>query len=175
MNSNASSDTIEVIIYQKHTWPLMYLGCNQSIIANLGWYTDGGGSFTGEPFIQCQPTVGNCSGSGFSTISERTYCTDFSSLFSISSGGLISRINLTRNATINVGFTVSSWLNKIRTSNNISANNSALVTRIDLTQKNPINTPPSKHFVLQYNYLIRLTHYLYNSCWIFTYCITRRK
>ena len=121
----------------------MNLGCNHSLIASQGWYTDGGGSFTGQPFIQCQSTVSSCTGTGFTTISQRTYCTDFSTLLGTSSGALMKKINLARSTNITVGFTGTSWPSVIRKPNGAVASSWRLVTRINLPQTYPINVSPS--------------------------------
>lgn len=129
----------------------MNFGCNHSLIASQGWYTDGGGAFTGEPFIQCQPTVSSCTGTGFTTISERMYCTDFSTLLGTSSGALMKKMNLTRSTNIIVGFTGTSWPSVIRKPNGSVASSWRLVTQINLPQTYPINTSPSKFIFKHYS------------------------
>ena len=131
-----------MIIYQKHSWPLNRLECNQSTIDNLGWYTDNGGPFAGEPFVQCLSAAASCTASGFTTVSQRTYCTDFSNVTQSSSGAVLVNRTLARTTNIIVGFVSSAWSPDIRMPNGTNASNFRIVTRIDLGQGFPINTPP---------------------------------
>ncbi|CAF4969164.1 unnamed protein product, partial [Rotaria sp. Silwood1] len=135
-----NSSNVEVIIYQSHSWTLSRLHCDQALINSLGLYVDGT-SFSGEPRIECQSPAG-CSGTGFNTISQVTYCTDFSTAVQISSGALIKKITLDRNTDILVGFNSSAWASEIKTSLNTAANGWRVITHIDLTQKYPINSSP---------------------------------
>ncbi|CAF4922066.1 unnamed protein product, partial [Rotaria sp. Silwood1] len=135
-----NSSNVEVIIYQSHSWTLSRLHCDQALINSLGLYVDGT-SFSGEPRIECKSPAG-CSGTGFNTISQVTYCTDFSTAVQISSGALIKKITLDRNTDILVGFNSSAWASEIKTSLNTAANGWRVITHIDLTQKYPINSSP---------------------------------
>ncbi|CAF4849818.1 unnamed protein product [Rotaria sp. Silwood1] len=135
-----NSSTVEVIIYQSHSWTLTRLHCDQALIDSLGLYVDGT-SFTGQPFIACESPAG-CSGTGFNTIRQVTFCTDFSTAVQISSGALIKKITLDRNTDILVGFTGNSWASEIKTSLNAVADYWRVITHIDLTQKYPINSSP---------------------------------
>ncbi|CAF4900307.1 unnamed protein product, partial [Rotaria sp. Silwood1] len=127
-----NSSTVEVIIYQSHSWTLTRLHCDQALIDSLGLYVDGT-SFTGQPFIACESPAG-CSGTGFNTIRQVTFCTDFSTAVQISSGALIKKITLDRNTDILVGFTGNSWASEIKTSLNAVADYWRVITHIDLTQ-----------------------------------------
>ena len=138
----ANGSTIDVIIYQTHSWTLNRFPCDQALIDSLGWYNDGSGAFSGQPFLQCLSTSADCTASGYPTISERTYCTDFSNSVQISSGGLIKRITLSRSTSILIGFTGSVWASEIRLSNGASANAWRVVTKIDPTKNYPINSSP---------------------------------
>lgn len=134
---------VEVIIYQKHTWPLEDLRCDHSLIASLGWYTDGGGPFTGVPFIQCQSTAGICSAAHFTTIRQPTYCTDFSTFLGTSSGALMTKVNLTRTTNITIGFTGNTGLpSTIQQPNGAPVSIWRLLARINLGATYPINTSP---------------------------------
>ena len=135
-----------MIVSQTHSWTLARLPCNQALVDSLGSYLDvsGGGSFTNEPNIRCQPTTGSCSGSMFVPINERTYCTDFSNAVQSSSGALIKRITLSRSTNIIVGFVGSAWAPEIKLANGNGASAWNVVTRIDLTKNYPINSSPGK-------------------------------
>ncbi|CAF4107906.1 unnamed protein product, partial [Rotaria sordida] len=140
--TNAS--TVEIIIYESHSWTLSRFPCDQTKIANLGPYTDTSGGGSGAA-IACQTSVTSCTGTSFSTFSDRNYCTDFCNIVQISSGALIKKMTLNRNTNIVVGFTGGDWATEIlKTSSNTSALRWAVVTRIDLTQKYPINSSPGK-------------------------------
>jgi hypothetical protein len=117
---------------------LSRFGCNQALIDSLGSYLDGG-SFYGEPNVAC---VGSCTGSGYVLISQPTFCTDFAISVQVSSGALIKKLNVSRNTNILVGFASSAWAAEIRTLTGAAANYWNVVTRIDLTQKYPINSSP---------------------------------
>ena len=131
-----------MIIYQKHSWTISRFPCDQALIDGQGWYNDGPGVFSGQPFLQCLPSPASCTASGYSPISERTYCTDFSNSVQISSGALIKRITISRSSTILIGFTGSAWANEIKLSNGAAASNWRVVTKIDLTKNYPINSSP---------------------------------
>ena len=132
---------VEIIVYQSHSWTLTRFPCNQTIINTLGSYLDGG-SFSNQPQVACQPTVANCTGTGWALINEPTFCTDFSTAVQISSGALIKKEVLNRNTKIRVGFTGGNWATVILNANDASAVGWSVVTRIDLTQKYPLNFSP---------------------------------
>lgn len=131
-----------MIISQSHSWTLSRLPCTQSTINNLGVYTDGGGAYTGEPFIMCQLAPASCTSVGFTNIFLQTYCTDFSSEVQSSSGALITKMTLSRTANIIVGFNSSAWATVIKTSTGAASSTWKVMTRIDLTQSYPINSSP---------------------------------
>lgn len=120
--------------------------CNRTVIASLGLYTDGGVVFTGEPFVQCQSLTSSCPGTGFTTISQPTYCTDFSMTTQTSSGALNKKLILPLITNITVGYTGASWPSQIRMANGAQANNWRLITRINLRPRPDgfINSSPSK-------------------------------
>lgn len=129
--------------YQTHSWTLSRLNCDQTTINNLGWYADGG-SFTGEPNINCQPTASSCSGSNFSPVSLRTYCTDFSTTVQISTGSLLTKMSLLRTTNIVVGFKSSAWANEIPSTSGAMGGNWRVITRVDLTKTYPLNSSPGR-------------------------------
>lgn len=134
---------IDIIIYQSHSWTLDRFACDQTKINNLGRYADTptGGTGAGAS-ISCQPITPSCPGTGFSTISDYTYCTDFSIAVQISSGALIKKMSLSRSTNIVIGFQGVAWAGEIKKSSGAGASSWFVVTRIDLTQKYPINTSP---------------------------------
>lgn len=139
---------VEVIVIQTHSWTLSRFPCNQALIDSLGSYLDGG-FFYNEPQVACQPTAASCAGTGWVLINQPTYCTDFSTAVQISSGSLIKKVNLNRNTNIRVGFASYAWASEIRTGTGAAASDWSVMTRIDLTQKYPINSSPGMCFELK--------------------------
>ena len=129
---------------QTHSWTLNRLKCNQSTINDLGWYTDNGGAFTNEPNIACQPTTTSCSGSLFSTISQRTYCTDYSTLVQISTGSLITKMFLAHTTNILVGFMSRAWADEIPSTSGIMNGYWRVITRVSLSTAYPLNSSPGQ-------------------------------
>lgn len=155
------------MITQSHSWTLSRLRCNQSVIDSLGWYNDGP-TFYGEPSVTCQ-TAGGCAGTGFIPIIERTYCTDFSTAVQISSGSLIKKMVLQRTTNILVGFVGVAWASEIRMSNGFSAVDWRVLTRIDLTQKYPINSSPGRTSSLTvFGGCAFTVYFIFPSDWLFT-------
>lgn len=142
VDPTTNTSMVDIIIYQTHSWTWTRLQCNQSVIDDLGWYTDYGGAFSGEPFVMCQVAPSVCTSVNFATIRERTYCTDFSRTLDLSSGALIKKITLDRTANIIVGFNSTAWAPVIKTNTNLSASTWKVLTRIDLTKTYPINSSP---------------------------------
>lgn len=133
-----------MVFSQTHSWTWSRLNCNQSTINNLGWYTDGGGAFTGEPNIACQPSAASCTGSLFTTINQRTYCTDYALSVQISTGSLITKVNIARTANIVVGFYSNAWAPEIPPTSGAFVGWWRVITRVDLTKNYPINSSPGK-------------------------------
>ena len=147
MDPYTNASLVDVIITQSHSWTLARFPCNQTIINTLGYYNDGPPPFSGQPFIRCQPNATFCPGSGYVTIQELTYCTDFSLAVQISSGSLITRMTLDRSTNIVVGFDGYAWATTIKTSTGGTASFWEVDTHIDLTQKYPINSSPGRTLV----------------------------
>ena len=108
----------------------------------MGSYTDNGGPFTSEPFVQCLSVAPSCTASGFSTVNQSNLCTDFSPSTQTSSGELLTRKTLVGTTNIVVGFESTAWSPEIQMANGTSASHFRIVTRIGLGQSSPINTPP---------------------------------
>ena len=132
---------VEIIVYQSHSWTLSRFNCNQAIIDNQGSYLDRG-AITGQPNVVCQPNVATCTAAGWTLINDPNYCTDFSLAVQISSGALLRKRTINRNANIRVGFADIAWATEILNANGVSAGAWSVVTRIDLTQKYPLNFSP---------------------------------
>lgn len=141
MDPYTNATTVELIIIQSHSWTLSRFQCNQATITNLGTYTDGGGAHSGEPNIACR-TGAACTSSGYVTINQRTYCTDFSTSVLTSSGSLIKRMTVSRTTNIIISFASVAWATEIRMANGVTASSWSVATKIDLTQTYPLNSSP---------------------------------
>ncbi len=78
----------------------------------------------------------------FTTISQRTYCTDFALSVQISSGSLITKMTLSRTTNILVGFRSVAWAPEIPSTSGAFAGYWRVITRVDLTKNYPINSSP---------------------------------
>lgn len=143
VDSLATGSTVEIVIYQTHSWTLGRFYCDQTMIDNLNWYNDGGSLTVWEPFVNCYSGAA-CSSSLFSLIRERTYCTDYSTTVQSSTGALIKKVILSRNTQIIVGFVSAAWAPEIiATGTNSSAGWWHVLVKIDLTTT-PINSSPGR-------------------------------
>lgn len=135
---------MDIIISQSHSWNLFYFACDQNKIDTLGFYNDYRNGLTiSQPWVDCEMTpVSLCSPSGFSMILVQQYCTDFNLMLDLSSGAMITQITLQRTTNIVVGYSDSAWSNEIKNAAGNSAGAWSIITRIDLTQKYPINSSP---------------------------------
>lgn len=141
----ATGSRIEVIIYQQHSWTLSRFACTQNTINNLAWYNDGGSGTISDPFMNCLSLAATCTASFFTTIRERTYCTDYSSAVASSTGALIKKMNLSSTTDIIVGYVNAAWATEIlKTNTTTTASTWRVVARIDLTKNYPINSSPGK-------------------------------
>ena len=135
-----NSSSVEIIITQSHSWTLFYFACDQTIIDTLGWYADFRNGLGGQ--VHCQSTAAVCLASGFTSITSRKFCTDFSIAVQSSSGSLITRRTVDRNTNIIAGYVSGDWANEIRSTAGGPPGGWRILTRIDLTQKYPINFSP---------------------------------
>ena len=147
MDPYTNSTLVDVIITQSHSWFLARFPCDQNTIDTLGYYNDGPGAFSGQPFVACRPNATFCTGTGYVTIQQLTYCTDFSLAVQISSGSLIKRVTLNRNTNIVVGFYGGNWASEILNASSLPALGWEVDIHIDLTQKYPINSSPGRTLV----------------------------
>ena len=145
MNPYTNTTTVEIIICQSHSWTLDIFRCNQSTISTLDLYSDRRYSVAYDPWVDCL-VAGVCPAAGFAFIQEQTYCTDFSIALQSSSGALIKSRTIDRNANILIGYYSSAWAPEIQTALGVSAGAWRVITRIDLTQKYPINFSPGISF-----------------------------
>lgn len=153
--TNASR--VEILVVQSHWWTLFYFDCDQTIIDNLGWYNDYRNGMTiTQPWVSCVSSPTSlCTSVGFNTILQRLYCTDYNDLLDLSSGSTITKITLNRTANFLAGYASSAWAGEIKMANGVSAGAWRIITRIDLTQKYPINSSPGEiEFTCNRDFLI---------------------
>ena len=144
MDPYTNASLVDVIITQSHSWTLSRYVCNQVTINTLGPYFDSAGG--AQPSVACRPGPAPCVSSGFVTIQQPTFCTDFSLAVQISSGSLITRMTLDRSTNILVGYSGGNWATVIQNSLGNPAAGWEVDTHIDLTQKYPINSSPGRPF-----------------------------
>ena len=171
--SNAS--IVPVIISQSHWWTLDLFRCNQSTIDNQGWYNDRRlGASIQDPWISCESGPASaCAAFGFNRIRQMTFCTDFTRVLDLSSGALISRVNLNRTTNMLVGYASWAWATEILDHTGVSASDWRIITRIDLTQKYPINSSPGKHSLRWWRLFLYFVRWF--SDWLATHHSCDRK
>ena len=138
---------VQILISQSHWWTRFYFACDQNLIDNLGWYNDyRDGMIIYQPWIDCVTAPTSvCTGFGYTDITARTYCTDFSPLLDLSSGSSITRRTVSRNTNILVGYASGAWASEIRATSGGAANNWRIITRINLGAKYPLNSSPGTY------------------------------
>lgn len=127
----------------------------------MAWYADFRNGLGAEVHCQSGPAI--CSASGFSSITDRSFCTDFSVAVQSSSGSLIQRRTLNRNSNIIVGYVSGDWADEIKATAGGAAGGWRILTRIDLTQKYPINFSPGMFSEYRMSLLIRNIHLVTGS------------
>jgi hypothetical protein len=135
-----NSSLVDIIVTHSHSWTLFYFACSQTTINTLGPFADFRNGLGAE--IDCQSGLALCAASGFLDMNNRSYCTDFSIAVQSSSGSFIRRQRLDRNSNIIVGYVSGDWANEIRATAGGPPGGWRIITRIDLTQKYPINSSP---------------------------------
>jgi hypothetical protein len=112
--------------------------CNDTTINTNGVYNDTQAG--GVPAsLTCISSAALCTSSLYQTINSPLSCTDFSTVFQISSGTYYTTQTLTLNSIIDIAWRGSSWVYETL------ANQFSVVSHIDLTPINgKINTSPGK-------------------------------
>lgn len=135
-----NSSPVEIIVTHSHSWTLFYFACDQTTINTLGPFSDFRNGLGGEIHCQSAPLV--CTASGFLSITNRSFCTDFSIAVQSSSGSFIRKQRLDRTSNIIVGYVNGDWASEIKATAGGPPGGWRILTRIDLTQKYPINSSP---------------------------------
>lgn len=133
--------TVDIVITQRHSWTLSRYLCNETTINTFGIYNDTGGNPPAS--LACISASATCASSLYQTINASLLCTDFSTVFQISSGTHYETQTLAINSVFDVAMRGSSWAVELLT------NGWSLVSHIDLTPvSGKINTSPGKclHF-----------------------------
>ncbi|CAF1266840.1 unnamed protein product, partial [Didymodactylos carnosus] len=113
--------------------------CNQALIQSQGPYCDGGCAVATAIPLMCIKSVSpsTCANSIYNSVevNQGLICTDFNVYLSISSGATYKKVSLSNSTDIYISYNSSAWATEI------GANNWAVTTHIDLTQR-PLNTSP---------------------------------
>ena len=132
-----SGTTVDVVITQRHSWTLSRYPCNETMINTYGIYNDTDGDPPAS--LTCISPSTTCASSLYQTINASLLCTDFSTVFQISTGTHYVTQTLAINSSFDVAMRGSSWTTEVLT------NAWSLVSHIDLTPvSGKINTSPGK-------------------------------
>jgi hypothetical protein len=132
-----SGPTVSITITERDSWTLTRYACNDTTIDTFGVFNDT--NSTVPATLACISASATCAASGYQTINSPLYCTDFSTVYQISSGTYYTTQNLQINSIVDIAWQGSAWATEILT------NQWSLVSHIDLTPiSGKINTSPGK-------------------------------
>ena len=132
-----SGSTVDIIITERHSWTLTRYTCNETTINTFGVYNDT--QPEAPATLSCLSASAVCLASLYQTINSPLFCTDFSTVFQISSGTYYTTQTLAINSIIDIASRGASWVNETTT------NVWSLVSHIDLTPiSGVINTSPGR-------------------------------
>jgi hypothetical protein len=135
--TSISGPTVSITITERHSWTLTRYACNITTIDTVGVFNDT--ESTIPPTLACISGLSTCASSLYHTINSPLYCTDFSTVFEISSGTYYTTQSLTLNSIIDIAWQGAAWTVETLT------NQWSLVSHIDLTPiSGKINTSPGK-------------------------------
>lgn len=131
-----SGSTVDIIITERHSWTFSRYPCNDSTINSFGVYNDTQASVPAT--LTCIDSLATCTSANYTVINSPLYCTDFSTVFQISSGTYYTTQTLAINSNIDIAWRGVSWATETLT------NAWSLVSNINLTPipGNKINTSP---------------------------------
>ena len=140
-NPSSTASPVEIIIRGRYSWTLTRYQCNQTIINTFDAYNDTENATSAT--LTCISSAAACTSSLYQSINLRLYCTDFSTIFKISTGTYSSIQNLALNSVIDISTRGASWATHTLT------DSWSLVARIDLTPiSGKINSSPGKLSIL---------------------------
>jgi hypothetical protein len=138
-----SGPTVDITITERHSWTLSRYPCNYTTIDTFGVYNDTQADPSAS--LTCISDLPTCTSSSYQTIASPLFCTDYSTVFQISTGTYYTTQTLAINSVIDVACRGASWAVEI------TANAWSLVTHIDLTPvSGKINTSPGKVICFEY-------------------------
>ncbi len=134
-----SGATVEVTITERHSWTFSRYPCNLTTIDFFGVYNDT--QSVAPATLTCISDPATCTASLYQTINSPLYCTDYFTVFQISSGTYYTTQYLAINSSIDIAWRGASWANETLT------NQWSLVTYMNLTPistSGKINTSPGQ-------------------------------
>lgn len=132
-----SGATVDIVITQRHSWTLSRYPCDETMINTFGIYNDTDGDPPAS--LTCISSSATCASSLYQTINASLLCTDFSTVFQISTGTHYTTQTVAINSVFDVAMRGASWATELLT------NAWSLVSHIDLTPvSGKINTSPGK-------------------------------
>ena len=136
MNPSAiSGSTVSITITERHSWTFSRYPCNETTIGTFSVYNDTQADTPAT--LSCINDIATCTASLYQTIDSPLYCTDFSTVFQITSGTYYTTQTLAINSSINVAWRGTAWADEVLT------NAFSLVTNINLTPvSGKINSSP---------------------------------
>ncbi len=130
-----SGSTVAITITERHSWTYTRYPCNESTINTFGAFSDTQASVPAA--VTCISSSAACTTSLYVPINSSLYCTDFSTVFGISSGIYYTTQDLAINSVFDIASRGASWATETLT------NSWSLVSHIDLTPiSGKINTSP---------------------------------
>lgn len=146
--------TVDIVITQRHSWTLSRYPCDETLINTFGVYNDTDGDPPAS--LACISSPATCAASLYQTINASLLCTDFSTVFQISTGTHYMTQSLALNSVFDVAMRGASWATEILT------NAWSLVSHIDLTPiSGKINTSPGKYLCEKICARMKLFHCSY--------------
>jgi hypothetical protein len=135
VNSTLLTNPVPVIISVHQSWFSSRYPCNRSTYNVPGAYND---VLNGAlPTIVCISSAASCAASGFTSITLQFTCTDYSSIFRVSTGFYSTQQNLNLNSDIEIAWRGASWSLETNT------NSWSMISRINLVPtSNIINSAP---------------------------------
>jgi hypothetical protein len=127
--------TVDITITERHSWTFTRYPCNETTINTFSVYNDTQADTPAT--LTCISDSMTCTSSLYQTINSLLFCTDFSTVFQITSGTYYTTQTLAINSVIDVAWRGAAWANETET------HSWSLVTHIDLTPvSGKINTSP---------------------------------
>lgn len=131
-----SGPSVDIVFTERFSWTLSRYQCNLTTISSMGIYNDT--QNTQPATLTCITSAAICSTVNFTDITSPLYCTDFSTVYQISTGTVYTIESLPINSVFDIAWRGVSW------GYETLANSWSLYAHIDLTPlpSGRINTSP---------------------------------